>query len=572
MTLLGLAFFLSGAAALVYQVVWQRILTLHTGIGVVSVSLIVASFMAGLGLGSQLGRRPLRAPRPRARRLRPSRSSSSAVGLFAAVSCRLFHDGFGVVAAGLYRTTAGSALAHFAAFLVPTTLMGMSLPFLVQGHGARHRHGLARDRRALRHQRARRRLRGPARALGARALPRDGRRGAARARSRTCWPRRRRCSPRAAGLLEGAALPAAPPLAPRPRPRRRLVRALPAALRPVGLPGALARDPLVPGDGRRRQEHRLHLRHRARALPARPRRRQPRRRPARGAPRAARSRRSSTASCCCSSAAGGALALVAWLPPGRRSTAGSSSTGARRASSTSAPTGTRRRCCASTRSCRSRSSGCRRCSWASRSRPCSARSRTTRRRAAARSGCCRRPTSSAAPPAACSRASCCSSGWARRAACACCSREAGSCSCCCGRASRARARGLWARAAALLLVLLALPSNDALWRRLHGIDRAAVEGLHRRGRERRERHVPGTGRALARDGQRPAAQLAALRGHPHAARRAAGGDPPGARGDRRDRPRLGRDRLGGRLPPGDEAACASSRSPRASRGCCSRSR
>ena len=79
------------------------------------------------------------------------------MGLFAAVSCRLFHEGFGVVAAGLYRTTAGSALAHFAAFLVPTTLMGMSLPFLVQGHRARHRLGLARDRRALRHQRARRR-------------------------------------------------------------------------------------------------------------------------------------------------------------------------------------------------------------------------------------------------------------------------------------------------------------------------------------------------------------------------------------------------------------------------------
>ena len=48
MVLLGVAFFLSGAAALVYQVVWQRILTLHTGIGVVSVSLIVAAFMAGI--------------------------------------------------------------------------------------------------------------------------------------------------------------------------------------------------------------------------------------------------------------------------------------------------------------------------------------------------------------------------------------------------------------------------------------------------------------------------------------------------------------------------------------------
>jgi predicted membrane-bound spermidine synthase len=131
MPLLGLAFFLSGAAALVYQVVWQRILTLHTGIGVVSVTLIVASFMAGLGLGSQLGG-------VLSGRLRP-RSALAAfalielgVGLFAAVSCRLYHEGLGALAAGMYRTTAGTALAHFAAFLLPTTLMGMSLPFLVR--------------------------------------------------------------------------------------------------------------------------------------------------------------------------------------------------------------------------------------------------------------------------------------------------------------------------------------------------------------------------------------------------------------------------------------------------------
>ncbi len=131
MPLLAVAFFLSGAAALVYQVVWQRILTLHTGIGVVSVSLIVASFMAGLGLGSHLGGVLSGRVRPRAA-LAVFALIELGVGLFAAVSCWLFHEGFGVFAAGLYRTTAGSALAHFAAFLVPTTLMGMSLPFLVR--------------------------------------------------------------------------------------------------------------------------------------------------------------------------------------------------------------------------------------------------------------------------------------------------------------------------------------------------------------------------------------------------------------------------------------------------------
>ena len=131
MVLLGIAFFLSGAAALVYQVVWQRILTLHTGIGVVSVALIVAAFMAGLGLGSHLGGLLSARVSPR-RALRLFALVELLVGLFAAVSCRLYYDGFGAFAAGLYRTTAGTAVAHFAAFLLPTTLMGMSLPFLVR--------------------------------------------------------------------------------------------------------------------------------------------------------------------------------------------------------------------------------------------------------------------------------------------------------------------------------------------------------------------------------------------------------------------------------------------------------
>jgi len=131
MVLLGVAFFLSGAAALVYQVVWQRILTLHTGIGVVSVALIVAAFMAGLGLGSHLGGVLSARVSPR-RALRLFALLEIGVGLFAAISCRLYYDGFGALASGLYGTTAGAAVAHFGAFLLPTTLMGMSLPLLVR--------------------------------------------------------------------------------------------------------------------------------------------------------------------------------------------------------------------------------------------------------------------------------------------------------------------------------------------------------------------------------------------------------------------------------------------------------
>ena len=48
-------FFASGFAALLYQMVWQRLLTFWSGADLHSVTLIVAAFMAGLGLGSLAG-------------------------------------------------------------------------------------------------------------------------------------------------------------------------------------------------------------------------------------------------------------------------------------------------------------------------------------------------------------------------------------------------------------------------------------------------------------------------------------------------------------------------------------
>jgi predicted membrane-bound spermidine synthase len=95
------------------------------------VALIVAAFMAGLGLGSHLGGVLSARVSPR-RALRLFALLELGVGLFASISCRLYYDGFGSFAAGLYATTAGAAVAHFCAFLLPTTLMGMSLPFLVR--------------------------------------------------------------------------------------------------------------------------------------------------------------------------------------------------------------------------------------------------------------------------------------------------------------------------------------------------------------------------------------------------------------------------------------------------------
>src|SRR5258707_11285404 len=55
--LLGL-FFLSGISGLIYEVAWTRMLHLLFGDTVLAVSTVLASFMAGLGLGSFSRRRP----------------------------------------------------------------------------------------------------------------------------------------------------------------------------------------------------------------------------------------------------------------------------------------------------------------------------------------------------------------------------------------------------------------------------------------------------------------------------------------------------------------------------------
>ena len=56
MFLLALAVFcVSGAASLLYQVIWQRVLTVFSGADVFSATIIVASFMGGLGLGTLAG-------------------------------------------------------------------------------------------------------------------------------------------------------------------------------------------------------------------------------------------------------------------------------------------------------------------------------------------------------------------------------------------------------------------------------------------------------------------------------------------------------------------------------------
>jgi spermidine synthase len=127
----GVLFLLSGAAALVYQVVWQRLLALHSGVGLYSVAVIVAAFMAGLGVGSQAGGRL-------SGRLGPTRALVAfatlelLIGLFGAVSTGIYYDWLYPRAVHLPSQSWTAALVQVVALLPPTALMGMSLPFLVR--------------------------------------------------------------------------------------------------------------------------------------------------------------------------------------------------------------------------------------------------------------------------------------------------------------------------------------------------------------------------------------------------------------------------------------------------------
>ena len=127
----SLAFFLSGFAALIYQVVWQRMLVLPIGADVYSTTVIVGAFMAGLGCGNLAGGHV-------ADRLSRTRClglfvvAELCVGLFGAASRSIFYDWMYLGLGGLSLTPLAAAIVIFAALIWPTFWMGMSLPLLAR--------------------------------------------------------------------------------------------------------------------------------------------------------------------------------------------------------------------------------------------------------------------------------------------------------------------------------------------------------------------------------------------------------------------------------------------------------
>jgi spermidine synthase len=132
-TLVVLAFlaiyFSSGFAALLYQVIWQRMLAIFSGADLYATTTIVASFMGGLGAGSLC-----------AGFLADKVSARWQIGLFALAE---FLTGvFGFLSKWFYYDILYSRFSHlasspvlltvvlFTSLLIPTFLMGMTLPLL----------------------------------------------------------------------------------------------------------------------------------------------------------------------------------------------------------------------------------------------------------------------------------------------------------------------------------------------------------------------------------------------------------------------------------------------------------
>jgi predicted membrane-bound spermidine synthase len=120
-------FFLSGFPALIYQIVWQRALFTLYGVNIESVTMIVTVFMLGLGLGSLAG--GWLSARPMTRPLFAFGLIEASIGAFGSVSLWIFHR-VGTLTAG--HSTAATGIVAFALLLVPTVLMGSTLPLLVE--------------------------------------------------------------------------------------------------------------------------------------------------------------------------------------------------------------------------------------------------------------------------------------------------------------------------------------------------------------------------------------------------------------------------------------------------------
>lgn len=126
---LTFAVFVTGFAALLYQVTWQRMLGLFSGSDVRSVTIVASAFLAGLGVGSLTG--SFFADRLGSRRaIQVFSFCQLAIGIFAFLSRFLYYNLLFLEWGELVESPAVLLIIVFISLLLPTTLMGLSMPLL----------------------------------------------------------------------------------------------------------------------------------------------------------------------------------------------------------------------------------------------------------------------------------------------------------------------------------------------------------------------------------------------------------------------------------------------------------
>lgn len=124
--LLLLAFFVSGLAALIFELAWTRLLLLSLGTTATAVGVVLGAFMGGMAIGSACSAHPLFA---RKNPILTVAALEALIGLYALLSPTLLAAIGGI---------AGQELRFFLALmsLLPATVaMGASLPILVRAFG-----------------------------------------------------------------------------------------------------------------------------------------------------------------------------------------------------------------------------------------------------------------------------------------------------------------------------------------------------------------------------------------------------------------------------------------------------
>lgn len=136
LAVLSALFFLSGTSALIYQVLWLRLLGLVFGVTVYAASTVWAVFMAGLAIGSFIGGRMAdRVKRP----LVWLGAAEALIGITALLTPSAL-DVLQQLYAGVHASVRGSESTlvavrlamSFAVLIVPSALMGATLPLVVK--------------------------------------------------------------------------------------------------------------------------------------------------------------------------------------------------------------------------------------------------------------------------------------------------------------------------------------------------------------------------------------------------------------------------------------------------------